>query len=90
MLENLVEILAVLATVFGVIMAVSGLPQALKMIRRKSSADVSIITYIMLLAGATSWLLYGLSLADIPLIVSNAVGLISTVVVISVYFVYKK
>ena len=90
MLESLVGILAINATLFGLIMAVSGLPQAFKMIRRKSSADVSIITYLMLIGGATSWLLYGLSLADIPIIVSNAVGLISTVFVMSIYFVYKK
>ena len=90
MLESIVGILAINATVFGIIMAVSGLPQAFKIIRRKSSADISIVTYLMLLGGAASWLLYGLSLPDIPIIVSNAVGLISTLFVMSVYFVYKK
>jgi MtN3 and saliva related transmembrane protein len=90
MLENFVELLAILATVFGIVMSSANFPQAFKIFRRKSSADVSLATYIMLLPGATIWFLYGVGLGNLPLIVTNIIGMISCISVIIAYFVYKK
>ena len=90
MLENFIEIFAVLATVFGIVMSSANFPQAFKIFRRKSSADVSLVTYLMLLPGATIWLLYGVGLGNLPLIITNIIGVISCVSVIAAYFAYKK
>jgi len=90
MLESLTEILAILATIFGVVMATANLPQTFKIVRRKSCADVSITTYLMLLPGVLIWLLYGVSLNNMPLIASNFIGAIATLSVIVVYYIYKK
>jgi MtN3 and saliva related transmembrane protein len=90
MLENFVDLLAVLATIFGIVMSSASFPQTFKIFRRKSSADVSLTTYLMLLPGATAWLLYGIGLGNMPLIITNIIGLISCISVIIVYFVYKK
>ena len=90
MLENLTEILAILATILGILMSAANFPQTLKILKRKSCADVSLATYLMLLPGASIWFLYGVSLNNLPLIITNLVGVVSTVSVIMVYYVYKK
>ena len=90
MLESFVEILSFLATIFGTIMALGYIPQIIKMIKRKSSADVSVITYFILLTGSFFWLLYGLSINNAALMVSNFTGFVIVVTLIATYFNYKK
>ena len=64
-------------------------PQTIKIIKRKSSKDISLITYAILGTGAIVWLIYGITIKDLPLIISYTIGTISTVSVIVVYFIYK-
>ena len=90
MLENLVDILAILATVLGSLMSLGYFPQTYKIIKRKSSADVSVSTYLIFTPGIIVWLLYGISLNNLPLIISNIIALIGAVSVIIAYFHYKK
>jgi MtN3 and saliva related transmembrane protein len=90
MLENFTGLLAILATAFGVVMSIANLPQTFKIIKRKSCADVSLATYLLLMPGSIIWLLYGLSLNNMPLISSNLIGAIATFSVILVYYIYKK
>ena len=90
MLENLSEILGFLATIFGTVMALGYIPQIIKMIKRKSSADVSVMTYLILGTGVFVWLLYGVSLNNTALIISNFTGFVIVVILIITYFNYKK
>jgi len=89
MIENL-STLEILVTIFGIIMPLGYLPQTFKMIRRKSSADVSVKTYLIFTIGTVVWLFYGISLNNLPLIISNIVALIGVISVIITYFKYKK
>jgi MtN3 and saliva related transmembrane protein len=90
MLENLSELLAILATVFGTLMSLGYFPQTLKIIKRKSSADVSVTTYLIFTPGILIWLLYGISLNNLALILSNVVALIGAFSIIITYFYYRK
>ena len=89
-LEIYVELLATAATLFGVFMSLAHFPQAYKIYKRKSSADISILTYSLFLTGVIIWLLYGLSINNIALIASNSVAVFGVSSVIIMYFVYKK
>ncbi|UCD04564.1 MAG: hypothetical protein JSW73_02945 [Candidatus Woesearchaeota archaeon] len=89
MLENYVGILAIAATFFGVMMSIAYFPQTYKMFKRKSSADVSIISFSILLPGLLVWLMYGISLSNMPLIIANTIAIIGDVSVIITYFKYK-
>ncbi len=51
-------------------------PQAWKTIKTRETKDLSLITYIVLVAGVVLWLLYGITQQDWPLIVANAISLI--------------
>ncbi len=74
-------------TVIGLIAATlttaAYVPQVVKTWRSGSSADLSLGTYAMLLAGLVAWLVYGVLLGDLPIILANVVtiGLVASVLV---------
>jgi uncharacterized protein with PQ loop repeat len=70
------ELLAILATGYGVAAALAALMQARQMLRRRTSCDVSARFFAAYAGGYAIWLLYGLSVASIPLILVDAVGLL--------------
>ena len=67
--------LAVCAAAWGVVMALSPLLQIRRMIAQQSSRDVSIGYFCVLLGGFALWLAYGVAIANLALIVPNAVAL---------------
>lgn len=87
---EIVTLLAFLATIAGSAMAFSNGFQAIKIFRRKSAADISKITYIILTIGACIWLVYGLEINNIPIIISNGIGLIITIITLTGCFLYDK
>ena len=50
-------------------------PQALKVWQTRSTRDVSLAMFLMMVTGNTLWLVYGILINDLPLIVANAVTL---------------
>ena len=66
--------LAVCAAAWGVVMALSPLLQIRRMISQQSSRDVSIGYFCVLLGGFALWLAYGTAIANLALIVPNAVA----------------
>jgi MtN3 and saliva related transmembrane protein len=51
------------------------LPQVLKAWRSKSTADISLGMFTLMVTGVTLWLVYGWLLSDLPLILANAITL---------------
>jgi len=51
-------------------------PQAMKAWQSRSTKDVSLAMFTMMVAGNTLWLIYGILIEDAPLIIANAVTLI--------------
>lgn len=84
------EILATLTGIMGTAMGASVFLQALKIMKRKSSADVSLPTYFVFLIGGILWLLYGMDIGSSPLIVANSVGVLSSLAVIFYGIKYGK
>ena len=52
------------------------LPQVLKTWRTRSTADISLGMFLLMVSGLVLWLAYGIILADLPLIASNTVTLL--------------
>jgi len=90
MFEEFSEILAWLATTGGLFMAFAYAPQVYKIWKNKSSADVSLITFVMFALGVSFWLVYGISISNMPLIVANVTGLIGICSVIIACLIYRK
>lgn len=72
------------ATLYGVLMSLAPLLQARKIRQRCSAADVSTLYLLVLLVGFTLYLLYGLSISNRLLIVTNVVSIGATAVTLLV------
>lgn len=70
------ELLATVATIAGVLMAISPVLQVRRMFRTRSSNDVSLLYLSMLCVGFIAWLAYGLALANPAMIISNTASLV--------------
>jgi uncharacterized protein with PQ loop repeat len=71
------QYLAVAATVYGIVAALAALLQTRQMLARQASCDVSARFFAAYALGYAIWLLYGLSVRNLPLIVVDLVGLLS-------------
>lgn len=60
----------------GVLTTTAFAPQAIKAWRSRSTADVSLAMFLMLVTGICLWLAYGIIIGDLPLILSNGVTLV--------------
>ena len=67
-------VLGLVAAVWGVLMAVSPGLQIRKMLLHRSSRQVSIAYFWVLLVGFTLWVAYGLAISNWYLVVPNAVA----------------
>ena len=70
-----VELLEMIATLYGVGAAAAGLLQARQMLQRRRSCEVSAPFFAAYAGGYAIWLLYGVSIGSVALIVVDAVGL---------------
>src|SRR5687767_2024185 len=69
------ELMALVATSYGVGAAGAVLLQARQIVRRGSSCDVSARFFATYAGGYAVWLLYGISIGSLPLILVDAAGL---------------
>ena len=77
-------VLAISAAAWGVLMAISPGLQIRKMLHHRSSREVSIAYFWVLLVGFTLWVAYGLTIGNWYLIVPNAVAFTVCVTTIAV------
>ena len=68
--------LAVAAAAWGVLMGISPVLQIRQMLRQRSSRDVSVGYFWVLLVGFGLWISYGIASRNLALIVPNTVALL--------------
>jgi len=66
-------LIAILATVLGVVTGLGNVPQIVKLFQTKSAKDLSMLTNIIFFVSSVVWLLYGLELDNFPLIIANTI-----------------
>ena len=75
---NAVSVIGAVAAMFT---TVAYVPQAYKTIKTRSTASLSLPTYLMLFVGTCLWEVYGLMLGDYSIIFTNLVcGLLGSVI----------
>ena len=84
------DILYWLALIFGLIMSISYFPQGWKQLKNKSSHNIAIVTFVILLIGKIIWTFYGFQINDFPVIISNVVSVVGLSVIVVLYFVFRK
>ena len=83
------DTLAVAAAFWGVLMAISPLLQMRRMIERRSSADFSLSFLVVLMVGFVLWVAYGLSIANLAIVVPNSVALVFALITFAVAYHYR-
>ncbi|KGO79228.1 hypothetical protein Q763_14395 [Flavobacterium beibuense F44-8] len=85
---NYTQILGLIA---AILTTGANIPQAIKVIKTKSTKSLSAATYALLFAGMISWVIYGILRKDIPIILANAVaGSLCGVILFMKLFVKSK
>ena len=79
-------------TVIGLLAAActtaSYLPQVLKTLRSRRTADISLLTYLILTAGLLLWFAYGVLLRDLPMMLANGITSVLAVTVLALKIRY--
>ena len=63
--------------------------QAVKSVKNRSVKDVSLWTFLSIVTIGSLWLVYGISIHNLPLIIGNAIKLFTALVVVIIYFKYR-
>lgn len=87
---SLIDFLTVAATVMGIATSASFFLQAMKIWKNKSSRDVSEVMFAIICVSLAVWLSYGIVLGNIPLIISNALGLVGVTLVLILTLRFRK
>ncbi len=67
------EVLGLLA---GALTTISFLPQLLRILKTKSTEDISLWMYLVFVSGVALWLVYGFLIDSIPVIAANSVTIL--------------
>jgi uncharacterized protein with PQ loop repeat len=86
----IVDILGVCAATWGVVMAIAPVMQLRRMLRTRSSSDVSLGFFALLLPGFLLWVGYGVARGDPVLIIPNAVAFCVAVATMLVAVHFRK
>lgn len=66
------------------------LPQLIRIIKEKSAGNLSLLTLGVLLTGLCLWVAYGAVKPDVPVIITNAVASVITLLTIIFTIIYRK
>jgi uncharacterized protein with PQ loop repeat len=70
------NVLAMTAAVFGVIMGAAPALQLYRMVRLRSSHDVSMAFFAVAATGQLTWVAYGIALHNTAVVLSNGCGML--------------
>jgi len=70
------SVLAISASAWGVLMGLSPVLQIRRMLRERSSREVSLGYFSILLAGFLLWISYGIAAGNLWLVVPNSIALL--------------
>lgn len=84
------EISTIIGSMAAILTTSSFVPQAVKIIRTRSTRDISLWMYIVLTTGSFCWLVYGILLSEPPLIFANLIGFTLTFIILFLKIKYGK
>jgi MtN3 and saliva related transmembrane protein len=82
-MKNVIGYVAALFTTFSL------LPQIIRIWKLKEARDISLFMPLMVSIGAVLWLVYGIMIAEAPVIAANAVSLLVALTTLFVTIKYR-
>ncbi len=81
-----IEIIGYLA---GALTTISFLPQVIQVWKTRSTKDLSIVMFLLFSLGLVFWLIYGISVMQLPIILANGFTLLMASIIIVFKIIYK-
>jgi MtN3 and saliva related transmembrane protein len=78
----------IIGAIAAAITTLCWVPQAIKVIRTREIAAISLVMYLMLALGVALWLAYGVLIGSWPLIGANAVTLVPVLAILGMKLRY--
>ena len=82
--------LATLTTIVGTVGLFAYIPQLIKIFKRKSAKDISLITYFLFVFVNFTWFLYGLEIMSFPLGFTSIIAIMFQLLIIIGCFLYGR
>jgi MtN3 and saliva related transmembrane protein len=70
------DYIATLGYLAGALTTLAFLPQLIKVIKTRSTRDISLVMFVVICTGIFLWLIYGILINSLPIILANIVTLI--------------
>jgi len=84
-------IVGVLTTILSIVIKIVGFPdQMVKNFKRKSTEGISTTFYVLSVITYVVWTIYGLLRSDIVVVISQALGIVTTGIIVYQIFIYRK
>ncbi len=74
----------------GSISAITFLPQVINTWKSKSASDISLLTFAFATISVIMWLVYGIILGDVPIIYTNSLVLICSVIMLCLKYRFRQ
>ena len=87
---NLTDALGTAALLAGLLMAVAPVLQVRRMVQTRSSRDFSLGYPTLLSVGFVLWMAYGVSLGNVPMMLSNTASLTFMIATIAVALYFRR
>lgn len=81
--------ITILGFLAGICTTIAFLPQVIKTWKSKSAKDLSLGMFVFFCFGVALWLVYGIILKDIPIVISNAVTFVLSMMIVYFKLRYK-
>jgi len=79
----------VIGIIAGILTAASMLPQLIRTFKTKEADDISVVMLVVLIAGISSWIYYGILRKDMPIIFTNSFSLLLNITLMFLRWKYK-
>ncbi|MBU1159563.1 hypothetical protein KKD04_00075 [Patescibacteria group bacterium] len=70
--------------------AIQFIPQVIKSLKTKETKDVSLLTFLIIIAAASSWIIHGIHKSDIIIIIANILALVSALIIVILKIAHRK
>ncbi|MGO1242904.1 MAG: SemiSWEET transporter [Sphingobacterium sp.] len=80
----------IIGIVAGILTSVSMVPQLIKVLKERDVENLSPLMITVLLAGVSTWVIYGILRQEWPIILSNAFSVLVNATLLSSYFFFRE
>jgi len=87
--ERIMDYITIIGLIAAAFTTVALFPQLIKVWKTKSTKDISTGMFLLYCSGVFLWFIYGLYIADIPIILANSIAFIQALIILILKTKYK-